>query len=121
MSKLLFNLRNVPDDEAEEVRALLESNGIRTYETRPSPFGVSSGAIWLRDVDQHVLAKQLLDAYQMERMQRVRAEIESARREGRIPSLVAAVRAQPWVTLLLLFAISAVLVISAWPFLWLAR
>lgn len=121
MSKLLFNLRNVPDDEADEVRALLESNGIRSYETRPSPFGVSSGAIWLRDADQHELAKRLLDAYQVDRVQRVRAESDIARREGRIPSLVAAARAQPWAALLLLFAISAVLAISAWPFLWLAR
>ncbi|MEO6066137.1 MAG: DUF6164 family protein, partial [Lysobacterales bacterium] len=114
MSKLLFNLRNVPDDEADEVRALLEQSSIRTYETRPSPFGVSSGAIWLKDLEQHETAKYLIDAYQVERAQRARGESEIARREGRIPSLVAAARAQPWATLLLLVAIAAVLAISAW-------
>ena len=28
MSKLLLNLRNVPDDEADDVRAMLDENGI---------------------------------------------------------------------------------------------
>ncbi len=121
MSKLLFNLRNVPDDEADEVRALLERNGIRTYETRPSPFGISSGAIWLKDVEQHPLAKRLLAEYQSDRLQRVRGESEAARREGRVPGFLAAARAQPWAMLLLVLAIAAVLLVSAWPFLWLAR
>ena len=121
MAKLLFNLRNVPDDEADEVRALLDRSGIRTYETRPSPFGVSSGAIWLKDVEQHERAKSLLDDYQMERVERVRRESGIARLEGRIPSLASAAKAQPWATLLLFFAIVTVLAISAWPYLWLTR
>ncbi|MCX7041690.1 MAG: DUF6164 family protein, partial [Gammaproteobacteria bacterium] len=32
MSKLLLNLRNVPDDEADDVRALLDAHGIAYYE-----------------------------------------------------------------------------------------
>ena len=35
MSKLLFKLRNVPDDEALEVRELLELNDIDYFETTP--------------------------------------------------------------------------------------
>lgn len=121
MSKLLFNLRNVPDDEAEEVRALLDANAIRTYETRPSPFGISAGAIWLQDEAQHADAKRLLADYQASRRDRVRAEDDEERREGRIPTLLGSARAQPRSMLLLLIAIAAVLAISAWPFLWLAR
>ncbi|WP_421711891.1 DUF6164 family protein [Alcanivorax sp.] len=47
MTTLLLNLRRVPDDEADEVRALLEQNQILFYETAPSMWGISSGGIWL--------------------------------------------------------------------------
>ncbi|MGH8025314.1 MAG: DUF6164 family protein, partial [Pseudoxanthomonas sp.] len=35
MAKLLLNLRNVPDDEADEVRAWLTESGMDFYETQP--------------------------------------------------------------------------------------
>ncbi|HET6397150.1 MAG TPA: DUF6164 family protein, partial [Pseudoxanthomonas sp.] len=41
MPKLLFPLRNVPQEEAAEVRALLDEAGLDWYETRPGPFGIS--------------------------------------------------------------------------------
>ena len=41
MSKLLLNLRDVPDDEADDVRRFLDSGGIRYYETRPNRWGIS--------------------------------------------------------------------------------
>lgn len=44
MAKLLLNLRNVPDDEADEVRVLLREHLVQVYETRPSPWGISAGA-----------------------------------------------------------------------------
>ena len=49
MSRLLLNLRNVPDDEADDVRALLDSNRIAFHETRPSMWGISAGAIFVTD------------------------------------------------------------------------
>ena len=39
MAKLFLNLRNVPGDEAHEVRELLRTNAIDFYETPPSPWG----------------------------------------------------------------------------------
>ena len=39
MAKFLMNLRDVPDDEADEVRALLDANGFGWYETKPSFWG----------------------------------------------------------------------------------
>jgi hypothetical protein len=36
MSKPLMYLRNVPDDEADEVRAMLDAQRVAFYETRPS-------------------------------------------------------------------------------------
>ncbi|MCX7033145.1 MAG: DUF6164 family protein, partial [Arenimonas sp.] len=47
MAKLLLNLRNVPDDEADEVRDLFVTHAIDVYETKPSLWGVSAGGIWL--------------------------------------------------------------------------
>ena len=41
MSKLLLNLRDVPDDEADDVRRFLDSGGIGYYETRPNMWGIA--------------------------------------------------------------------------------
>ena len=49
MSKLLLNLRNVPDDESDDVRALLLAHRIESYETQPSRWGISYGGIWVSD------------------------------------------------------------------------
>ncbi len=121
MPTLLFNLRHVPEDEADDVRALLEQHGFETYETQPSPFGISAGAIWLKDSTQRDPAKRVIDAYQAERAQRVREERDAAQRDGSAPSLIAALLARPGTTLLLLLAIAAALAISAWPFFWMTR
>ena len=48
MALLLFRLRNVPDDEADEVRHLLNENSIEFYETSAGNWGISMPAIWLR-------------------------------------------------------------------------
>ena len=45
----LFSLRGVPDDEADEIRALLAQHAIDYYETPPGNWGVSMPAIWLPD------------------------------------------------------------------------
>src|SRR5690554_7850067 len=94
MAKLLLNLRHVPDDEADEVRALLERNEIAFYETRPSLWGVSAGGIWIsRDADMAV-AKRLFAEYQERRRATARAEYEAARRAGSITAW-SAFRAHP--------------------------
>ena len=49
MSKPLMNLRNVPDDEADEVRAMLDAQRIAFYETRLSIWGISAGGIWVTE------------------------------------------------------------------------
>lgn len=72
MAALLVNLRNVPEDEAEEVRALLAAHRIDFYETPPNFWGISAGGIWLRDERQLTEARRLLAAYQEERRQRAR-------------------------------------------------
>ncbi|TVQ36700.1 MAG: hypothetical protein EA370_07735 [Wenzhouxiangella sp.] len=95
MPRLLMNLRNVPEDEAEEVAALMASHAIEHYRTPAGPLGITAGGIWLRNEDDYPRARQLLDQYQDERLQRSRAELEQARREGRIETWWSLARRQP--------------------------
>ena len=74
MSRLLLNLRNVPDDEADDVRAFLDANRIAYYETRPSLWGISAGGIWVTEDADVAEAKRLMATYQAERGTRAREE-----------------------------------------------
>lgn len=98
MAKLLLNLRNVPDDEADEVRAMLDANRIAWYETRPGLFGISLGAIWVKhdsDIDQ---AKRLMSVYQEGRQAKMRAAHEAAVRDGTAETFATLLRERPgWV------------------------
>lgn len=82
MPKLLFNLRHVPDDEAEEVRALLNAHGVDFYETSAGSWKTSVPALWLKDSSQLVLARQLLETYQQERSTRIKREYEVLKQSG---------------------------------------
>ena len=72
MSKLLMNLRNVPDDEADDVRAMLDAQRIAFYETRPSIWGISAGGIWVTDDAAFADARRAMDDYQQQRAARNR-------------------------------------------------
>lgn len=106
MAKLLLNLRNVPEDEANEVRALMEEHRIDCYETPPSAFLVSAGGIWVRDDGQFARAKDLLEVYQAERARRVREEYQRRRRAGEAPTLWSMFAANP-VRILVFVGLSA--------------
>ena len=115
MSKLLLNLRHVPEDEADDVRAFLNANGIGFYETRPSRWGISNGVIWIeRDADV-AEAKRLMADYQRRRQSRVRAEHEQAMRDGTAETFADIVREQPLRVLLTLVAIVFLLGLVALP------
>lgn len=95
MAKLLFNLRGVPDDEAADVRALLDAHGFDYYETPAGSWGISSPGLWLRDESQLREARSVLAQYQQERAATARQEHERLRREGRAPSFVDELRERP--------------------------
>lgn len=82
MSKLVFRLRNVPDDEAEEVRQLLQDNEIAFFETSAGNWGISMPAIWVNSDADFARARQLLDDYQQERSKRIRKQYEISRQRG---------------------------------------
>jgi hypothetical protein len=112
----LFNLRNVPEDEANEVRQLLADNGIDFYETQGSAWGVSAPAYWLHDKAQLDQAQSLIDDYQRERAERARAEYEQLKRQGRAPTWLGNILKHPLQFLLLVLLILFILYVTLSPF-----
>jgi hypothetical protein len=112
MSRLLFKLRHVPDDEAEEVRELMEQHDIRVYETHPGNWGISMPALWVQDDSRFEEAKQLLEAYQQQRSERMRAEYEEMRRQGQADSLLSVLRREPLRVVLYMALAAAIVYLS---------
>jgi hypothetical protein len=117
MSVLLFSLRNVPDDEADEVRKLLTANQIDVYETPAGGWGISAPAIWLEDENKLEQAKTLIERYQKERLSRQREAYETRKREGTSRTLVDEIKQRPIRFFLYLAIAVAVLYFSTKPFL----
>lgn len=113
MSKLLLNLRGVPDDEADDVRRFLGSSGISYYETPPSRWG-TAGGIWIGDSDL-AQAKRLMADYQRERLARARAERAEAQRNGTAETFLDVLRTQPLLVALTAIGIALVLGLMALP------
>ncbi len=120
MPKLLLNLRNVTEEEAHEVAELMEQHGIEHYATPAGPFGITAGGIWLRHAEDYPRARALMDDYQAERSQRVRAELEQARREGRAETFWTHLRRHPVRTVIYLAAAIFILMIFFAPVIQLA-
>lgn len=95
MAKLLLNLRDVPDDEAAEVRAMLKDSGIESYETPPSAFGISAGGIFVSHDADLPEAKRLMAVYQAQRRDRARAEYAEDVRNGRVKTMWMTLRTEP--------------------------
>lgn len=94
MPELLFKLRNVPDDEAEEVRQLLNDHEISFYETHAGSWGVSLPGMWLQDDSQLKEAKSLIETYQRERASVARESYEQLKKEGRHETVMDKIVAQ---------------------------
>ncbi|MEP6633249.1 MAG: DUF6164 family protein [Luteimonas sp.] len=115
MAKLLLNLRNVFQDEIDDVRAMLDAAGVAYYETQPSRWGVSYGGIWLRRDEDLTEAKRLMTEYQAQRSKRVRAEHDAAKRDGTAETFATVLREQPLRVLLTVLAIACLLALVALP------
>ncbi len=115
MSKLLLNLRHVPDDEVDEVRAFLDAAGIGYYETPPNRWGISAGGIWIRNDTDVAEAKRLMAEYQRERQVRARAAHAEALRDGTAQTFVDLLRTQPLRVGLTAIAVALVLGLLALP------
>jgi hypothetical protein len=116
MSTLLLNLRQTPDDEAEEVRQLLSAKAIEFFETPPSRFGISSGAIWLADESRADEALMLLAQYQAQRREAARSAYTQAQAEGRAPDFWQQLRREPMRVLSALIVIAVLIALCAVPY-----
>jgi len=116
MPVLLISLRNVPDDEAAEIRALLDTNRFEFYETPAGRWGISAPAIWLKEQQDLKPAKALIEEYQKERFSRQRAEYDRLKREGKNKTLGDVIREEPIRFLLYLAIVAMVLYFSIKPF-----
>jgi hypothetical protein len=112
---LLLNLRYVPEDEADDVRRLLDANAIAYYETPPSLWGISAGGIWIRDDRDAAAARRLMAEYQRERAARARAEHRKALAHGTAPTFGGTLRTQPLKIALAVLAVALVLAATALP------
>lgn len=115
MSKLLLNLRMVPEDEAEEVRAFLRAHDIPHYETIPSLWGISHGGIWVTDDADLPEAKRLMAEYQARRLEAARAARAASLEDGSHETFGDIARRQPLRVLLTAAAILFLLGLVALP------
>lgn len=109
MAVQIFRLRGVPEDEASEVRSLLDEHDIDYYETPAGMWGMSMPAIWLRDESAEDRARELLRQYQADRLARVRAE-------GSQRTILDELREHPVRFLAIMVAIGVILYLSTQPF-----
>lgn len=95
MARLLFKLAQVPDDEAQDIRSLLDEHQINYYETDAGFFRVGLDAIWLADGTQEERARELLREYQAERVIRQQQNYAQLVEAGQVPGVWQHFCAQP--------------------------
>jgi hypothetical protein len=121
MSVLLFKLRHVPEDEADDIRNLLESNNIEYYETSAGNWGISTPAIWLKNHDNLEKAKSLIDMYQQERSISQRAAYAQLKKSGEHKKLLDAFLENPFRFIAYLLFTLIIIYFSLKPFMNLAN
>lgn len=117
MSKLLFRLKDVPDDEANDIRELLNKHQLDCYETDDGRWRIGVAAIWLKDDDEYDHARALINEYQMHRYQRSQEEQKALQEQGLETSLLKSFLQRPLAFLMVILIVCVVVFISVYPFL----
>lgn len=121
MAVRIFNLRGVPDDEAEDIRELLQQENIDFYETPAGNWGVSVPSLWLRDETLEPRARIVIAAYQKERLAKAKAEYARQETAGENRSIFDNISKNPLRFVLYITIICGLLYISTAPFIDLAK
>lgn len=116
MAKKLIIMRNMPDDEVEDIASLLTDNGIAFYQTPAGNWGISMPAFWIEDANEYPRAKVLLDRYEAARQQRVREEYEALKRAGKQRTMIDEIREKPLRFLITMAFIVFLLYLTLHPF-----
>lgn len=117
MPELLLKLKQVPEDEHEEILALLDEHDVDYYETNAGFWGIGLQGLWLRDTQRLEEVNALLQEYQHNRQIRVREEYQKARQEGRQRTLWSTFSQQPFMFIVYLLLVVGLVAITISPFL----
>ncbi len=117
MSVMLFKLRGVEDDEAEEIRALLTEHEIDFYETTNGRWGLGFAAVWLHDDAQLAQASALIEAYQQQRYLQARETYQQLCLEGKQQTMWKTIKERPIQVLLVFLAVAFIGMFVLSPFL----
>ena len=117
MAKLIFKLKSVSDDEADDIKNLLAENKIEFYESPAGNWEISMHALWLNDEAKYAQAKQLIDEYQVRRSQRMRLETQQKIEQGEHETFIQRLLNKPVQFLITLAIIVFILYFSIMPFL----
>ena len=109
---LLFPLRGVPEDEADEVRELLTARNIDFYETTAGNWGMSMPGLWLRDAVDLEVARDIINAYQQERVRHSREDYLQRKQKGLHQTFISAFIGQPVRYSMYIFAMGLVVYVS---------
>ncbi|MBT3206249.1 MAG: hypothetical protein HOM14_02160 [Gammaproteobacteria bacterium] len=117
MAKLIFKLKSVSFDEADDIKNLLTENKIDFYESPAGNWEISLHGLWLNDESQCIQAKQLIDEYQLKRGQRIRLETQQKIDKGEFETFFQRLLNRPAQFIFLLAIILFILYLSIMPFL----
>ena len=117
MAKLIFKLKSVSYDEADDIKNLLTENKIDFYESPAGNWEISMHALWLNDEAQYAQAKKLIDEYQVKRSQRIRLETQQKIDQGEHETFNQRLFNKPIQSLITLAIIIFILYFSIMPFL----
>lgn len=116
MATLLFRLNQVPEDEAEDIRQLLDDAGFDVYETSAGFFGLGVAAIWLRDRNDASRALALIDKYQQQRAETMQSDYQDRIVNGEEIGFWQQSLQHPFRSLAVLAIIALVLAVIMLPF-----
>ena len=117
MAKLIFKLKSVSYDEADDIKNLLTENKIDFYESPAGNWEISMHALWLNDEAQYAQAKQLIDEYQVKRSQHIRLETQQKIDQGEHETFIQRLFNKPIQFFITLAIIIFILYFSIMPFL----
>jgi len=116
MAKLVFKLKDVSLDEAEDIRELLAENDILFYETHAGNWGIAMAGIWIRDDARYNETMLLLHEYDKKRAAQFNQDYADLKQAGHAPTLLGNLLSSPLRFFVYIFSIIVVLYISVIPF-----
>lgn len=116
MAIRLISTRGMPDDELEEICALLEQHNIAYLVTPPGNLLISAGNIMLTDKQQLSAARELMHTYQQQRAEQQRKEYAERCSRGEQESITRRIAKTPLLFIGYLIIIIFILYLSIKPF-----